>query len=309
MIKCGLSHKIWSVKYRIAIGVFNVIQFITDSTAYLPEDMVANYPIQVVSLSVLVDGETHKETEITNEVFYQKMKQAQSFPKSAQPGITDLMTAFETAVAAGHAVIGFFLSSAMSGTYQTACMIREELLETYPEAQIAVIDSQTNCMQMGYAVLSGAELAAEGKSFDEVVLAMRAHVNRSRFIFLPETLEYLKMGGRIGGAQALFGSLLQILPILTVKDGKTEVLQKVRTKKKAVDTMVQFVLDEIKAFGLGQVAVHHIESLAEGMALAAKLEALLNVAVPVVSIGPVIGTHVGPGAIGIAYDLQRSHSV
>ncbi len=285
-----------------------MIQFITDSTAYLPENLVANYPIQVVSLSVLVDGESFKETEITNEAFYQKMKQAQDFPKSAQPGLADLFTAFKTAVDAGNAVVGFFLSSDMSGTYQTACMIREELLETYPEAQIAVIDSHTNCMQMGYGVLHGAEMAAVGNSFEEVVSAMNTHVDRSRFIFLPDTLEYLKMGGRIGGAAAMFGSLLQILPILTVKEGKTEVLQKVRTKKKAVDTMVQFVLDEIKSFGLGHVAVHHIESLTEGMALAARLEALLDIVVPVVAIGPVIGTHVGPGAIGIAYDLQRSHN-
>lgn len=292
---------------KIVIGVLKVIQFITDSTAYLPEELMANMPISIVSLSVLVDEDTYKETETTNEVFYQKMKQARSFPKSAQPCLEDMTDAFEQAVKAGNSVVGLFLSSEMSGTYQTACMIRSQLLETYPEAEIEIIDSRTNCMQMGYAVLHGVELASAGKSFNEVVRSVSEHVSRSRFIFLPETLEYLKMGGRIGGAQALFGSLLQILPILTVKDGKTEIFQKVRTKKKAVETMAQFVLEEIKNCGLGHVAVHHIESFAEGKVLAQKLEEVLGISIPVIAIGPVIGTHVGPGAIGIAYDLQKPY--
>lgn len=282
-----------------------MIQFITDSTAYLPKASIATYKIQVVSLSVLIDDETFKETEVSNEVFYQKMKQAKAFPKSAQPGLADMMGVFEAAVQKGDAVIGMFLSSDMSGTYQTACMIREELLERYPQAQIAILDSRTNCMQMGFGVLWGAEQAAKGLAFEAVVAAMQSHVEKSRFIFLPETLDYLKMGGRIGGAQALFGSLLQILPILTVESGKTEVLQKVRTKKKAVETMVRYALDELALHGLGHVAVHHIEALAEGNELAKRLEEVLGISVPVVAIGPVIGTHVGPGAIGIAYDWVR----
>ena len=151
----------------------------------------------------------------------------------------------------------------------------------------------------------GAEQAAKGLAFEAVVSAMESHVDQSRFIFLPETLDYLKMGGRIGGAQALFGSLLQILPILTVEAGKTEVLQKVRTKKKAVDAMVKYALDELASHGLGHVAVHHIEALDEGNELAKRLEEALGISVPVVAIGPVIGTHVGPGAIGIAYDWVR----
>lgn len=282
-----------------------MLQFITDSTAYLPSNLIKDYPISTVSLSVLIDEDVFIETETTNEVFYKKMTQGKSFPKSAQPNVDCMQKAFESAVAEGKAVIATFLSSDMSGTYQTACMIRSQLLETYPEAQIAVIDSRTNCMQMGYCVLHGAELAAKGESFETIVGAMEAHIKRSRFIFLPETLEYLKMGGRIGGAQALFGSILQILPILTVKEGKTEVLQKVRTKKKAIETMVHCFVEDVKSYGLSNVTVHHIEALSEGQKLAEQLEQLLNVKVSVVDIGPVIGTHVGPGAIGIAYDLQR----
>lgn len=281
-----------------------MIHFITDSTANLTKELIGNHPIEVVSLSVLVDDEVFIETETQNDVFYKKMKQAKNFPKSAQPNVEAVVEAFESKVSKGDSIIAVLISSEMSGTYQTALMVKNQLLETYPEAQIEVIDSRTNCMQMGYCVLQGAELAADGRSFEEIVNTMRDHVNRSRFIFLPETLEYLKMGGRIGGASAMIGSLLQILPILTVKEGKTEVLQKVRTKKKAVDAMVAFVLSEIKERGLGHVAVHHIETLEEGQVLAKRLEEALGISIPVVDIGPVIGTHVGPGAIGIAYDLK-----
>lgn len=280
-----------------------MIHFITDSTANLSKELIGSQPIEIISLSVLVDEEVFIETETQNDVFYKRMKQASQFPKSAQPNVETVIQAFENKLAQGDSVIAVLLSSEMSGTYQTALMVRNQLLETYPQAQIEVIDSRTNCMQMGYCVLHGAELAAAGKPFDEIVRSMKAHVNRSRFIFLPETLEYLKKGGRIGGASALLGSLLQILPILTVEDGKTEVLQKVRTKKKAVDTMVAFVLDEIEKKGIGHVAVHHIEALAEGQALASRLENALGLKVPVLDIGPVIGTHVGPGAIGIAYEM------
>jgi len=283
-----------------------MIQLITDSTAYLPKTLIGTYPIQVVSLSVLIDEDLFIETQTENKVFYARMAQGKSFPKSAQPTVEAMMKAFEKAVKKGDKVIGAFLSSEMSGTYQTACMVKEQLMEKYPNAQIELVDSRTNCMQMGFCVLLGAELAAQDMPVEFVAQAMRAHVHRSRFVFLPETLEYLKMGGRIGGAQALIGSILQILPILTVKDGRTEVLQKVRTKKKAVESLLQIALEDIKTYGLDHVVVHHIEAYDEGVALAARLKEALGVEVDVVDIGPVIGAHVGPGAIGIAYDLKRA---
>ncbi|GAU78814.1 DegV family protein [Fusibacter sp. 3D3] len=282
-----------------------MIKLITDSTAYLPKALIGDYPIRIVSLSVLIDEDLFIETETENKVFYARMAQGRSFPKSAQPSVDEMMKAFEEAVSEGDDVIGTFLSSEMSGTYQTACMVRAQLLEKYPNAQIELIDSRTNCMQLGLCVLCGAELAAQGMPLEIVAQTMRGYVHQSRFVFLPETLDYLKMGGRIGGAQAVMGNILQILPILTVKDGRTEVLQKVRTKKKAVETLLQIALEDITHYGLKNVVVHHIEAYEEGLALAQRLQDALGVQVLVVDIGPVIGTHVGPGAIGIAYDLEQ----
>jgi len=282
-----------------------MIKFITDSTSYLPKTLIGEYPIQIVSLSALIDDEIFIETETDNKSFYAHLEKGGSFPKSAQPSLDEMIKAFEEAAISGDEVIGTFLSSEMSGTFQTAYMIKTQLLEKYPDAKIELVDSRTNCMQLGFCVLYGAELAAKGKSIEDVAQSMREYVNQSRFIFLPETLDYLKMGGRIGGAQAILGNIMQLIPILTVKDGRTEVLQKVRTKKKAVMTLMQIALDDVAKYGLKNIVVHHIEAYDEGMLVAKQLEEALGVKILVVDIGPVIGTHVGPGAIGIAYDLQR----
>lgn len=282
-----------------------MIKFITDSTSYLPKTLIGTYPIQIISLSALIDEDIFVETETDNKSFYARLAQGGSFPKSAQPSLDEMMIAFEDAVFAGDEVIGTFLSSEMSGTYQTACMIKAQLLEKYPEAKIELVDSKTNCMQLGFCVLHGAKLADQGKSIEFIAQDMRDYVHQSRFIFLPETLDYLKKGGRIGGAQAILGNIIQLLPILTVKDGRTEVIQKVRTKRKAVKTLLEIALDDIKKYGLKNVVVHHIEAYEEGVELAQQLEQALGIEVMVVDIGPVIGTHVGPGAIGIAYDLQH----
>ena len=304
-MRAGASFKVILNMDILKIGVIDMIKLITDSTAYLPKALIENEPIQIISLSVLVDNDLFIETETDNKLFYKKMALGKKFPKSAQPSVGEMLKVFEEAVSDGHDVIGTFLSSEMSGTYQTACMVRAQLLDKYPEAKIELIDSRTNCMQLGFCVLCGAKLIAQGLPVETVALTMRSYVKRSRFIFLPETLDYLKMGGRIGGAQALMGNILQILPILTVENGRTEVVQKVRTKKKAVATLLQIALDDINKYGLESVVVHHIEAYEEGTVLAKRLQDALGVQVLLVDIGPVIGSHVGPGAIGIAYGLKH----
>ncbi len=121
-------------------------------------------------------------------------------------------------------VVGVFLSSDMSGTYSNACLAKNMILENYPNALIEIIDSRSNCMQLGYAVLTAANAAEQGKSIDEVVSIVKDNIKRSRFLFIPDTLEYLKKGGRIGGASALLGTIFQIKPILTVVRWKNRVV-------------------------------------------------------------------------------------
>ena len=277
------------------------IKIVTDSTSYISDEYIKKYDIKLVSLNVIINGVSSREIDIENEVFYEEIKNSKEIPKSSQPIPEEMLNTFREIVEDGDSIVGIFLSSKMSGTYSSANMIKDMILEDYPDAEIHILDSKTNCMQMGFAVIEAARTASEGKSINEVINAANHVINNSRFLFTPETLEYLKKGGRIGGAAALFGNVLQIKPILTVVNGETSVFKKVRTRKKAIEEIVKTVLEEIESKGLGDIVVHHINCQEDGLKLAKALENKLGKKVEIQSIGPVIGVHVGPGSIGIAY--------
>ena len=277
------------------------IKIVTDSTSYISDEYIKKYDIKLVSLNVIINGVSSREIDIENEVFYEEIRNSKEIPKSSQPIPEEMLNTFREIVEDGDSIVGIFLSSKMSGTYSSANMIKDMILEDYPDAEIHILDSKTNCMQMGFAVIEAARTASEGKSINEVINAANHVINNSRFLFTPETLEYLKKGGRIGGAAALFGNVLQIKPILTVVNGETSVFKKVRTRKKAIEEIVKTVLEEIEAKGFGDIVVHHINCQEDGLKLAKALENKLGKKVDIQSIGPVIGVHVGPGSIGIAY--------
>lgn len=277
------------------------IKIVTDSTSYISDEYIKKYDIKLVSLNVIINGVSSREVDIENKVFYEQIRNSKEIPKSSQPIPEEMLNTFREIVEDGDSIVGIFLSSKMSGTYSSANMIKDMILEDYPDAEIHILDSKTNCMQMGFAVIKAARTASEGKSINEVINAANHVINNSRFLFTPETLEYLKKGGRIGGAAALFGNVLQIKPILTVVNGETSVFKKVRTRKKAIEEIVKTVLDEIEAKGFGDIVVHHINCQEDGLKLAKALENKLGKKVEIQSIGPVIGVHVGPGSIGIAY--------
>ena len=277
------------------------IKIVTDSTSYISDEYIKKYDIKLVSLNVIINGVSSREVDIENEVFYEEIKNSKEIPKSSQPIPNEMLNTFREIVEDGDSIVGIFLSSKMSGTYSNANMIKDMILEDYPDAEIHILDSKTNCMQMGFAVIEAARTASEGKSINEVINAANHVINNSRFLFTPETLEYLKKGGRIGGAAALFGNVLQIKPILTVVNGETSVFKKVRTRKKAIEEIVKTVLEEIESKGFGDIVVHHINCQEDGLKLAKALENKLGKKVEIQSIGPVIGVHVGPGSIGIAY--------
>ena len=288
-------------------GVEQMIKIITDSTSYIPEEERLKYDISLVSLGVLLDAQNVRELDIVPEDFYNKIEQIDEIPSSSQPSPYELYTSFEKLIQEGHSIVGLFISSDMSGTYQSALSTKQALLEKYPHAEIEIIDSRSNCMQLGFAALVAARAAHEGQTLQEVVHAAHEVIQHSRFLFTPDTLTYLKKGGRIGGASALLGNLLQIKPILTVVDGKTAIYTKVRTKKKAIEALVNGLMTDLKDRDLGEVIVHHINCPKEGQALADRLSETLNRSVSIQSIGPVIGVHVGPGSIGVAYyTLEKS---
>ena len=277
------------------------IKIVTDSTSYIPEEFINKYDISVVSLNVIMNGESIREVDLDNETFYSKMEESTEIPSSSQPSPDEIYNTFENIIKEGNSIVGIFISSDMSGTVSSANLIKNMLLEKYPTAHIEIVDSRSNCMQMGYVAIEAAKAAAAGKSMEEVIDVCTSVINNSRFLFTPDTLDYLKKGGRIGGASALLGTLFQIKPILTVCDGKTTVFTKVRTKKKAVDTLVTTLVNDLQGKELGGVIVHHINCQDEGLSLAAKIKKQLGVDVQIDTIGPIIGLHVGPGSIGVEY--------
>ena len=278
------------------------IKIIADSTCYLPKEYIDKYNVSIVSLNVLLNGNSYRETDLSNDWFYNEMAKSPTIPTSSQPSIEELYSTVESLVKDGHDVVGIFLSSDMSGTFSTSNLVKNMIIENYPNAKIVMIDSRSNCMQAGFAVLEAAKAANENKSLDEVVSIAKNVIKNSKFIFVPETLDYLKKGGRIGSAAALLGSLLQIKPILTAEDGKTTVFTKVRTKKKAIDKIVNTVLEQNLKSPIKGIIVHHINCQSEGQELADRLKNSLGLEnVKIQSIGPIIGLHVGPGSIGVAY--------
>ncbi|MBP2027749.1 DegV family protein with EDD domain [Acetoanaerobium pronyense] len=278
------------------------VKIITDSTSYIGENILKELDISLVSLSVEFDGEVFKETEITNEHFYKLMSE-KGIPKSSQPAIDDIQTSMENIVKNGDDALCVFLSSKMSGTFSTAHMAKDMVLEKYPNANIDIIDSKSNCMELGFKALIGAAASIEGKTIAQISKIVLDNIKRSRFLFIPHNLVYLEKGGRIGKANAMLGNLLKIIPILTVEDGVTSIFKKVRTKKRAISSIIDKVVEDMKNFGgLGDIVVHHINCTDEAKAVANQIKDILGIEnVKIHDIGPVIGLHVGPGAIGIAY--------
>ena len=284
---------------------FRKVKVVVDSTSYIPKETLTENDISVVSLNVLLNGKSYREVDLENEFFYKEMNESKEIPKSSQPSVEEIKEVFTNIAKSGFDIVGIFISSKMSGTYSTAHLVREMVLEEYPETRIELVDSESNCMQMGFSAIQAARAAKRGENVEKVVEEAKKVINTSKFLFVPDTLKYLKKGGRIGGASALFGTILQIKPILTVQNGETSVYEKVRTKKKAIEVILKKVLDDMTEKGLGEVIVHHINCEEEGLEIAKKLENELKIPVKIQPIGAIIGLHVGPGSIGVAYYTKK----
>lgn len=281
------------------------VKIITDSTSYIPQTTMDTLDITIVPLSVNFDNHSYLETELDLSFFYEKLSSLDKLPSSSQPSTDTMLQAFKKHVENGHEVVGIFLSSEMSGTYSSAQLVKNMILETHPNASIELVDSRTNCMEMGFVAIAAAQAAQEDKSIKEVLSVAHKMMGCTRFIFVPSTLEFLKKGGRIGNASSLLADILKIKPVLTVKDGFTTTLSKIRTQKKALEYMVEIFSQDIKQNGHFDTIIHHIHCPNEALAFAKSLEPLIGRIPKVVPIGAVIGTHVGPGTIGIAYCTEK----
>lgn len=276
------------------------VQVVTDSTADIPEKICRELNIVTVPLKVHLSGETYLDgVTLKPREFYAKLNETEALPTTSQPTPAEFLDVFRTSAGAGKTdLISIHLSAALSGTYQSAVLAKSMVGD---ELSIEIIDSKRASFAAGIIVVEVAKAAKQGKNLAECrEIALRC-IEQAQVYFMVDTLKNLQKGGRIGKASALLGSLLNIKPILTLDDdGEVAPSDKVRGKRKAMARM----LDKLaKHAGDDRVnlGIMHANALDEAERLKSELEARFQVNRIVVSeLGPVIGTHAGPGTIGIA---------
>lgn len=278
-----------------------MIKLICDSTSYLPAELITKYDIDIIPLSVILGPEVIVETQITNESFFVKLNKSAFHPTSTQPSVDSVYTVFEKYVSQGDSVLFVSISSDQSGTYSTAKSVKNMILEKYPDAQIEIVDSRSNSMEHGYAVLAGAKSLAKSGDMDQALQAIKDTISKSRLLFIPETLKYLQESGRLSKASALMASVLKIVPLLTVKDGKPDLYTKIRTRNSAKKVMLDELANDINAGGVTDISILHIDRAAEARKYMESVKELIDIDINLTEIGPVIGAHVGPGAIGLVW--------
>ncbi|MBB2987044.1 DegV family protein [Terracoccus luteus] len=274
------------------------VRLVTDSTAYLPDELVAGHAVEVVPLHVVVGGTDHVEGHgVGPEDVAGALRDYTIVTTSRPTPQAFLETYTRLADEGADAVVSVHLSSLMSGTVEAARQAASEA-----PVPVHVIDSGTLGMAMGFAVLEGARVAELDGELDEVVEQVERRLASSLVLFYVHTLEHLRRGGRIGAASALLGSALSIKPILTVRDGRIVPVEKVRTSSRAIARIEALVAQHVTDGGLAvDVAVHHLEAAERAETVAGHLRALPGVReVVVVQLGAVVGAHVGPGTVAIA---------
>ncbi|UTR10919.1 DegV family protein [Evansella sp. LMS18] len=282
------------------------VLIVTDSTADIPKSLQEELGITVVPLKVHFGEETYEDgVDLTPDHFYEKLKKADQIPTTSQPTPHQFEEEYRRLSEENPEsdIISIHLSSKLSGTYQSAYIASQTLGDEIP---VTVIDSKRASYAIGVVVVEAAALANKGASKDEVISRINELLEETTVFFMVDTLEYLEKNGRIGKASAVLGSLLKIKPILSLtEEGEVFPYEKVRGNKKAVAK----ILDEFEdRFGSDpvHVGISHAEVQAEADELMEKIKDRFNVKKEVVTnIGPVIGTHVGPGTISIAFGRSK----
>jgi len=272
------------------------VALVTDSTAYLPADLVASRHVTVVPVQVVVGGQPFDEgTEISPSQVAEALR-SWSVVTTSRPAPERFARAYAAAAAAGAtAIVSAHLSGDMSGTVDSAALAAREA-----SIPVVVVDTRRVAMAMGFAVLEGARAADAGADVETVARAVRDRAAASSALFYVDTLDYLRRGGRIGAATALVGQALAVKPILELVDGRVAALEKVRTTSKALARLEELVVQRADGRPC-DIAVHHLDAPARAEALAGHLASrLVDSRVLVGEVGAVVGAHVGPGMVAVA---------
>ncbi len=273
------------------------VAIVTDSTADLPADLRERHGIVVVPLNVHFGDEVFRDQiDLSTDEFLSRLERSPVLPRTSQPAPAVFEDTFRRLAADHDAVVAVLISSKLSGTLQSATIAAEAVRETIP---VEIVDSLNGSMGLGLQAMRAAELAGRGLDAPAIAARLRTETTANHVVFYVDTLEHLQRNGRIGRAAALIGGMLQLKPLLRVDEGQVVPFERTRTRAKAIQGLVDFVRE-----------LPHVERLsalytgrADGAAFADRLAAETGVprdAIPVVQMGPVITSHVGPGAMGVA---------
>ena len=273
------------------------VKVVTDSTGDLPQQTVQDLGITVVPLNVHFGEEAFRDgVDLDSELFFARLTTEPRLPTTSQPSVGAFLDVYRDLVEASHEVVSIHISAKLSGTMNSALQAQEQL---GAGPQLEVVDSQQAGLAVGLVATAAAQAVQQGASHKETVDVARRASEQVRLFVLLETLEYLQRGGRIGRAQAFLGSLLHVRPLLTVDDGEVHPLERVRARQRGIERLCQLAAER---GALQQVGVCHSTTEEEAVALGERMQPLLagNEKVILARFGPVLGTHVGPGAIGVA---------
>lgn len=279
------------------------IKIFTDSAADLPADLVTRLKIGVVPLTIAHDDRVFADgQDLTNAEFYRLLSEADKLPTTSQPAPQAFIDAFRPHLEQGETIISINLSSGLSGTVASATLAQDSLGEL-AEGRLHIIDSLAASVGQGLLVRLAAELAAEGRGAEEIVLTVQRARQRLMHLFTLDTMDNLVKGGRISRAQAALGELLTIKPVLWLDaEGKIDTLTKVRGRKKSLKYLLDKYQAEADANSYAYLGVCHANCPAEATALRQEMQKVCpNMQMIMGDIGATIGTHTGPGCVGIFY--------
>lgn len=279
------------------------VAIITDSTAYLPKNLLEQYKIEVVPLKVIWGEKVYNDgVDITPEDFYNRLTQDKTIPTTSQVTIGEFKALFDEHETDGKETLAILISTGLSGTIDSAYQAKALL----PGNTIEIVDSLSSTVQLGWMVLAGARCAQAGGDLTACKKAVEQARENSGVVFAVDTLEYLHRGGRIGGGKRFLGTVLNIKPILTVKDGRVDALEQARTRKKSLKQLVEIVAEQTKGKTNLRVGIAHANAASDAAQLHETVVAQLNpVETMIVELSPAIGTHVGPGTIALGYHYDH----
>lgn len=275
------------------------VAIVTDSSTYIPEKIISENDIHVVPLTVIWGEENlYDGVDIKPVEFYQRLEKAKVMPSTSQPSVADFEVVFRSLHEEGYDILAILISEDLSGTVSSANQAKKML----PEANIEIINSRTLAMALGFLVLSAARAASQGATLAECKRIVENSLDKVGVIFVVDTLEFLHRGGRIGAAKRFMGTLLNVKPVLAIDDGLVVPVDSVRTQKKALERIIELIEERTQGQKNIRLATLHADNHDTARFVLDKaLEKIPAVEQVFSEVSPVIGTHAGPGAVGLAF--------